>query len=116
MPTKGVYQVEVVGGSTGGGGGGMRWHDGVGEPDGSLGQPGDMYLNTSNGDVYANENGTWNQVANIQGPAGSDGANGSDGEQGPPGQDGADGQDAENQFTLEQRDALLELIDDGGDD
>lgn len=44
-----------------------------------------------------------------QGPQGPAGADGQDGAQGPP------GQDAEPQFTQEQVDALLALIDDGGD-
>lgn len=51
------------------------------------------------------------------GPQGPPGADGKDGEQGPPGADGKDGEqgppgnDAEPQFTQEQVDALLALLD-----
>ena len=43
-----------------------------------------------------------------QGPPGADGKDGADGEQGPP---GPPGKDAEPQFTQEQVDALLALLD-----
>jgi hypothetical protein len=54
----------------------------------------------------------------IQGPEGPQGPQGEQGPAGTDGQDGAQGppgQDAEPQFTQEQVDALLALIEDGGD-
>ncbi len=53
-------------------------------------------------------------VEGPQGPKGEPGSDGQDGEQGPKGDPGNDGKDAEPQFTQEQVEALLGLIDDGG--
>lgn len=74
--------VDLLQNAGGGGGGGMRFHFGSGAPDESLGAPGDVYLNTSNGDFYLNQNGTWNQIGNLRGPQGPEGP------QGPAGADG----------------------------
>ena len=62
-----------------GGGGGMEFLFGTSAPDSDLGKPGDVYLNTSNGDFYKNENGTWNQIGNLRGPQGPEGPAGADG-------------------------------------
>ena len=77
--------VDLLQNAGGGGGGGMRFHFGSGAPDASLGAPGDVYLNTSNGDFYLNQNGTWNQIGNLRGPQGPEGP------EGPEGPAGADG-------------------------
>src|SRR5690606_280430 len=77
--------VDLLQNAGGGGGGDMRFHFGSGAPDASLGAPGDVYLNTSNGDFYLNQNGTWNQIGNLRGPQGPEGT---DGPQGPAGADG----------------------------
>ena len=77
--------VDLLQNAGGGGGGDMRFHFGSGAPDASLGAPGDVYLNTSNGDFYLNQNGTWNQIGNLRGPQGPEGP------QGPQGPAGADG-------------------------
>ena len=74
--------VDLLQNAGGGGGGGMRFHFGSGAPDASLGAPGDVYLNTSNGDFYLNQNGTWNQIGNLRGPQGPEGP---EGDQGPAG-------------------------------
>src|SRR5690606_10164290 len=71
--------VELLQNAGGGGGGGMRFHFGTGAPDASLGAPGDVYLNTSNGDFYLNQNGTWNQIGNLRGPQGPQGPEGDPG-------------------------------------
>jgi len=71
--------VDLLQNAGGGGGGDMRFHFGSGAPDASLGAPGDVYLNTSNGDFYLNQNGTWNQIGNLRGPQGPEGAAGADG-------------------------------------
>jgi hypothetical protein len=52
------------------GGGGASWYDGSGAPSSGLGDNGDYYLNTANGDVYAKSAGAWAVVGNITGPAG----------------------------------------------
>src|SRR5690606_7931434 len=77
--------VDLLQNAGGGGGGDMRFHFGSGAPDASLGAPGDVYLNTSNGDFYLNQNGTWNQIGNLRGPQGPEGPEGPQGEQGPAG-------------------------------
>jgi len=77
--------VDLLQNAGGGGGGGMRFHFGTGAPDASLGAPGDVYLNTSNGDFYLNQNGTWNQIGNLRGPQGPQGPQGPEGDPGPAG-------------------------------
>lgn len=57
----------------GGGGGGSVWRSGAGAPSNSLGDDGDFYLNTTNGDVYYKSSGTYSVVANIKGPPGDPG-------------------------------------------
>lgn len=71
--------VDLLQNAGGGGGGSMRFHFGSGAPDASLGAPGDVYLNTSNGDFYLNQNGTWNQIGNLRGPQGPEGPEGDPG-------------------------------------
>ncbi len=124
--SKTPYAVTISGEGGTGGGGGMRFISGEGEPGADIGAPGDAYLDTSNGDLYTNKNGTWTLELNLKGPkgdtgsAGKDGTDGAqgpkgepgeDGEQGPAGTNGTDGKDAEPQFTQDQVDALLALID-----
>lgn len=58
----------------GGGGGGSAWLNGTAVPAPALGNDGDYYLRTTNGDVYAKASGAWTVVANITGPAGTPGA------------------------------------------
>src|SRR5690606_2172220 len=77
--------VDLLQNAGGGGGGDMRFHFGSGAPDASLGAPGDVYLITSNGDYYLNQNGTWDQIGNRRGPQGPEGPEGPQGEQGPAG-------------------------------
>jgi hypothetical protein len=67
------------------------WYDGAGAPSGGLGEDGDYYLRTSNGDVYAKASGAWGVVGNILGPQGATGATGATGAQGPTGATGATG-------------------------
>jgi len=57
----------------------MEFLFGTSAPDSDLGKPGDVYLNTSNGDFYKNENGTWTQIGNLRGPQGPEGPAGADG-------------------------------------
>lgn len=78
----------------GGGGGSMRFLSGDTDPDQSVGMPGDVYLNTSTGDLFRNDNGIWTLLMNLvgpQGPQGEQGPPGEPGEQGPPGEPGEQG-------------------------
>lgn len=51
-----------------------QWYSGSGAPAPGLGDEGDFYLDTANGDVYRHQ-GTagWAQIMNLTGPAGADG-------------------------------------------
>ncbi len=73
--------------ATGGGGGTLEeWHTGSGAPSG--GNDGDLYLDTSSGDVYEKAGGSWSVVCNITGPAGTNGTNGTNGDPGSVWRDG----------------------------
>src|SRR5690606_24553721 len=72
-------------GGGGGGGGGMDFLHGDTDPTGALGKEGDVYLNTSSGDLFRKENGSWTLLMNLVGPQGPQGQQG---QQGPPGADG----------------------------
>lgn len=61
------------------GGGGTTWRTGSGVPDNSVGANGDLYLRTSNGDVYQKSSGTYSVIANLTGPTGATGAAGATG-------------------------------------
>ena len=62
-----------------------KWFTGSSAPSGSVGENGDLYLNTATGEVYLKQNNSWVSVANITGPAGTDGTDGADGSPGPAG-------------------------------
>jgi hypothetical protein len=47
---------------------------GAGVPDNSLGNNGDVYVNTINGDIYTKSGGTWAITTGGTGPAGGSGA------------------------------------------
>lgn len=92
-----ALRVEVLGEI---GGSSMRFLSGTTNPTPEIGVPGDVYLNTSSGDLFKNDNGTWNLLMNLVGPqgpkgdTGPEGPQGEQGSQGPkgdPGEDGADG-------------------------
>lgn len=63
---------------------GTIWRVGSGVPDNSVGLNGDLYLRTTNGDVYQRASGTYSVVMNLKGPPGDDGAGGSGGSGGTP--------------------------------
>lgn len=90
-----AIKVEVVGGE-GGGTGEMRFWIDTTDPTSADGQPGDVWLNSDSGDLFKNENGTWNLKGNLMGPQGPQGEQGPQGPQGPPGADGEDGRGIEN--------------------
>jgi len=97
-PDGNVYWLtEILSG--GSGGGGMNFLSGEQDPDAEIGNSGDVYLNTTSGDLFR-KNGDWSLEVNLvgpqgpEGPQGEQGPEGPQGEQGPQGPAGADGQDA----------------------
>ncbi|PAD90588.1 hypothetical protein CHH52_19175 [Shouchella clausii] len=50
-----------------------------------------MYLDNDSGDLYLNQNGTWNKQANLKGPQGDRGEVGPTGKEGPEGPRGPEG-------------------------
>jgi hypothetical protein len=52
---------------------GATWFSGSGAPASGLGNNGDYYLNTANGDVYNKASGTWTIATNIKGATGATG-------------------------------------------
>lgn len=67
---------------------GDNWLSGSTKPTDTLGKLGDMYLNTSNGDVYQKEESGWTLKMNIKGEDGEDGKDGHNGSNGSRGEDG----------------------------
>ena len=57
-------------GQPGSDGVGSEWITGAGAPSNSLGENGDLYLDTTNGDVYQKFSGSWTLVANLAGTNG----------------------------------------------
>ena len=109
---QGAVRVVVVGS----GGDSMRFLSGATDPTSSDGQPGDVYLNTSTGDLFRNDNGTWTLLMNLVGPEGPEGPQGPQGEQGPqgpPGADGEDGRGVNNIVYDSDRNELLFMMTDG---
>ena len=62
---------------------GSLWYEDAGAPGTISGQAnGDLYLNTTNSDVYQLQTGTWTLIGNIKGIQGSAGSNGTNGARG----------------------------------
>jgi hypothetical protein len=72
----GALVVTAIGG---GGGTASQWYSGSENPDESLGNEGDYYLNTSSGDVFEKTTEGWVNVGNIKGPKGDKGDTGEPG-------------------------------------
>ena len=85
------WLVDLLRDIQGGGGGGMDFLHGSTDPGASLGKDGDVYLNTSSGDLFRKENGAWTLLMNLVGPEGPEGPQGPQGQQGQQGPPGADG-------------------------
>lgn len=64
----GALVVTAIGGGTA-----SKWYSGTSDPDDSLGQVGDYYLNTSSGDVFEKGSAGWSKTGNIKGPQGPQG-------------------------------------------
>jgi hypothetical protein len=56
-----------------------EWFAEKGKPGSDEGEDGDLWLNSTNGDVYKKEDGDWKKVANIKGSKGEKGADGRNG-------------------------------------
>ncbi|QRE00321.1 hypothetical protein [Burkholderia phage BCSR5] len=67
------------------------WRDGPNDPDNSVGQDGDYWLNDTSGSVWTKAKGTYKQVATIMGPRGPQGQKGDPGIQGLKGDTGLQG-------------------------
>lgn len=78
-------------GFEGGSGSNMRFLFGETAPTTADGQPGDVYLNTSNGDFYQNQNTEWVKIGTLRGPVGPKGEPGPAGPKGDKGEPGPAG-------------------------
>lgn len=78
----------IQGVSVGGGGNGVKFLGGPSDPTGEIGQSGDVYINTTSGDLFKNNDGSWDLLINLVGPQGERGPKGDKGEQGDPGEKG----------------------------
>ena len=67
---------------------GSFWYSGEGAPSSDLGKEGDMYLDTTNSDVYQKGADGWTKITNIKGDDGEDGEDGEDGTNGSNGSNG----------------------------
>lgn len=77
-----VYKKIKIDGSGGGGGGGtFEFFFNAGPPVGLFGLDGDVYLDTTNDDLYKKSGGVWTFQTNIQGSTGLTGATGAPGSQ-----------------------------------
>jgi hypothetical protein len=64
---------------------GATWHSGAGAPAAGLGVNGDLYLRTSNSEVYEKVAGAWVELVNLKGAKGDEGSPGGAGPTGPAG-------------------------------
>lgn len=76
---------------------GATWLTGSGAPSGGVDD--DLYLRTSNGDVYKKVSGSWGVIGNITGPQGATGATGAAGSNGSNGTNGTNGVDGATWYT-----------------
>ncbi len=79
----------IQGVSVGGGGNGVKFLGGPSDPTGEIGQSGDMYINTTSGDLFKNNDGSWDLLINLVGPQGEQGPKG---DKGDPGEQGIQGE------------------------
>ncbi len=75
---------------------GSRIQHGATAPADALGNDLDLYLNTTNGDLYGKDLGHWSPLLNLRGPQGLQGRAGQDGQAGQAGQRGLTGQSGQN--------------------
>lgn len=68
-----------------------KWFTGEGAPASSLGEDGDLYLDTADSVVFVKMDGGWMNVAELKGPQGATGPTGPQGPAGPAGPEGDTG-------------------------
>lgn len=95
-----------------GGGAAMQFLYGDGDPTPDLGRDGDVYLNTSSGDLFKREDGDWTLLMNLVGPQGPQGQQGPRGQQGPQGEQGPPGRGIADITYDEDADELVFLMTD----
>lgn len=125
-----AHYVKIIDGGVGGGSS-MRFLFGGTNPTQADGQPGDIFLNVNTGDIFENQNGSWEKQGNLKGPKGEQGPEGPQGpkgdkgdpgEPGPkgePGPAGADGFPTEAQWNelvsrVEALEAKVEALENPG--
>ena len=89
LSINGGIPVTIVGGGTGGTS--VTFLSGAVAPTADKGVDGDVYLNTSNGDLHKKESGAWTLLMNLKGATGAQGIQGVKGDTGATGAKGADG-------------------------
>lgn len=104
-----LFKVEGLGG---GGGSSMEFLFGATTPANTLGNDGDLYLNTTgNNPLSKKTNGAWAVIGNLRGATGTAGATGAKGDKGDKGDTGATGQKGADGFpTQSQWDALVARV------
>lgn len=65
--------------------GSVEFLSGSDTPTNNIGEDGDVYFNTSNGDLYKKTSGSWNILMNLKGERGPEGPQGDKGDKGDPG-------------------------------
>jgi len=89
LSINGGIPVTIVGGGTGGTS--VTFLSGAVAPTADKGVDGDVYLNTSNGDLHKKASGAWTLLMNLKGATGAQGIQGVKGDTGATGAKGADG-------------------------
>ena len=97
LSINGGIPVTIVGGGTGGTS--VTFLSGAVAPTADKGIDGDVYLNTSNGDLHKKVSGAWTLLMNLKGAKGDTGAQGIQGVKGDTGAKGADGFGTEAQYN-----------------
>lgn len=96
-----------------GGGAAMQFLYGDGDPTSDLGRDGDVYLNTSSGDLFKREGGNWTLLMNLVGPQGPQGQQGPQGDQGPQGEQGPPGRGiADITYDVDTDEIVFAMTDD----
>lgn len=72
-------------GSGSGGGSSMKFLAGTSDPTEAIGSVGDVYLNTTSGDLFQKQESGWGLLMNLVGPEGPQGPKGDKGDKGDPG-------------------------------
>lgn len=70
---------------------GQVLHNGTGDPAPGLGEDGDYYIDTDDGDLFFKVGGVWTSIGQMKGPQGDDGPIGPAGDEGPEGPAGPQG-------------------------